>query len=259
MLRKHIILGLILLMIISMASISFASTDLLNTDGLENGSITINNTSGNEYRVLISKDNNRDVYSLYETTKISLKMGNGDYAIRIYEIINGSYKLHVNTTITLNLQNQSIMYLNSVKNINWNTEMVAIQLAAKLTDGLVTDMEKINAIHTYIISNISYDYTKARTVKVGYLPSIDTTIEDGNGICYDYASLFASMLRSVGIPTKLTIGHVGSLYHAWNEVYLSETDEWMTIDSTTDAIYNKYGVPFELFKTSTMYTVELTY
>lgn len=58
-----------------------------------------------------------------------------------------------------------------------------------------------------------------------------------NGICYDYSSLFGSMLRSLGIPTKLVMGRKDDIeaYHSWNEVYLEDENKWVTIDTTYDA------------------------
>ena len=49
-------------------------------------------------------------------------------------------------------------------------------------------------------------------------------METGKGICFDYASLAASMLRSQGIPTKIIFGYVApdNLYHAWNMFYTEE-------------------------------------
>lgn len=246
-------------MIISFASLAYADVETLTIDNIGTGTISVNLTTNNEHRVLIIKDGQRALYTIYETTQIPLQMGNGDYTIRIYENSNGRFQLLVNTIKTLELEDESGLYLASVQNINWNTEMVAIKLAADLTIGLETDSAKINAIYNYVVSTITYDYEKARTVKGGYLPTIDSTIADGNGICYDYASLLASMLRSVGIPTKLSIGHLGSIYHAWNQVYLSETNEWITVDSTNDALYNKYGLSYELAKTSPLYSVEMNY
>lgn len=259
MFKKILIFSLLLLMIISFASLAYADVETLTINNTETGLITITLTTNNEHQVLILKDGQRALYTITETTQIPLQMGNGDYTIRVYEKLNGRSQLVMNTIRTLELEDESSLYLASVQNVNWNTEMVAIKLAAELTAGLETDSEKINAIYNYVVSNITYDYEKARTVTGGYIPTIDSTIADGNGICYDYASLLASMLRSVNIPTKLSIGHLGSLYHAWNQVYLSETNEWITVDSTNDALYNKYGLSYEMAKTSPLYAVEMNY
>ena len=49
------------------------------------------------------------------------------------------------------------------------------------------------------------------------------TLRTGRGICFDYASLTAAMLRSQNIPARLEIGYSGDVYHAWISVYTEET------------------------------------
>jgi len=69
-----------------------------------------------------------------------------------------------------------------------------------------------------------------------YLPDIEKTYLEETGICYDYAALFAAMLRSIGIPTKLVKGYSKEnpeVYHAWNEVLINGT--WIVVDTTLDA------------------------
>ncbi|WP_436756450.1 transglutaminase-like domain-containing protein, partial [Streptomyces sp. URMC 124] len=61
-------------------------------------------------------------------------------------------------------------------------------------------------IHEYIVDTIRYDKALASSELTDYLPDIDRTLSGKKGMCYDYASLFASMLRSVDIPTKLVMG-----------------------------------------------------
>lgn len=65
----------------------------------------------------------------------------------------------------------------------------------------------------------------------GYVPDPDQTLSSGKGICFDYASLAAAMLRSQGIPAKVITGYVsgGAVYHAWNMIYLKESG-WITVE-----------------------------
>jgi hypothetical protein len=248
-------------MIISTMGMAFADTtnQKLNIENITSGYVTITVNTINEVRVTISKDDLNSVFTLNETTNLPLTMGNGVYSIVVYEKIDGRFIQQESSNVTLNLIDDSIIYLNSVQSVNWSLEMNAIVTAQALTVGMTTDREKIQAIHQYVVSNIQYDYAKAKAPGGNYIPSIDATLEAGNGICYDYSSLLASMLRSVGVPTRLTIGHLGSLYHAWNEVYLADTDEWMTMDTTNDALYYQYGLNYQMFKTSPMYDVEIMY
>lgn len=96
---------------------------------------------------------------------------------------------------------------------------VAGTLAADAADqlGVVTN------IYNYVISHITYDSYKAANVQSGYLPSVDSTLAAGTGICFDYAAVMAAMLRSQQIPTRLEVGYVsGGTYHAWISTYIAE-------------------------------------
>ena len=82
---------------------------------------------------------------------------------------------------------------------------------------------------------MSYDKQKAATVESGYIPVPDQILAEGKGICFDYASLAASMLRSQGIPTKIIFGYVApnDLYHAWNMFYTEESG-WTSVEFTVN-------------------------
>ena len=115
--------------------------------------------------------------------------------------------------------------------------------AAELTKGMETDLDKVTAIYHYVINNITYDYDLAATVPSGYLPDVDAVLTSGTGICFDYAAVMASMLRSQNIPCKLIVGYAGTVYHAWINVYIEGVgwvdhliyfngEDWSLIDPT---------------------------
>ncbi|MNV73056.1 Transglutaminase-like superfamily protein [compost metagenome] len=135
--------------------------------------------------------------------------------------------------------------------------MFAIKKATELTENAIGDKEKVEIIYKYIINNIIYDWNK--NVGVDYLPIIDKTIESKQGICYDFASLFASMLRSLNIPTKLVTGNSTYVtkYHAWNEVYLD--NKWVIIDTTVDNGLKKSNKKFNMIKKSSDYVKKYEY
>ena len=106
----------------------------------------------------------------------------------------------------------------------------AVKKSFDLCVNAKTDTDKLKAIYSWIVSNVSYDYDKASSVKSGYLPSVDSTLSEKKGICFDYAALMACMLRAQRIPAKLVVGTVSAqdMNHAWNEVYL-EGKGWVTV------------------------------
>lgn len=78
----------------------------------------------------------------------------------------------------------------------------------------------MESVYNYIITNFSYDYDKAANVQSGYLPVVDDIFRSNTGICFDYAAVMATMLRTQNIPTRLEVGYMGEEYHAWISVYI---------------------------------------
>ena len=96
-------------------------------------------------------------------------------------------------------------------------------MAADLTAGKQTVLDKVTAVYTFVIGTLSYDTALAESVQSGYLPVLDDVLRAKKGICFDYAALMTGMLRSQGVPTKLIVGFAGEAYHAWISVWSSET------------------------------------
>ena len=156
-------------------------------------------------------------------------MGNGSYSVGVYEQVSGSkYATLASGDFEVTIKNSTGMYLYPNKYIDFSSSSSCVKKAAEVCAGLSDDVEKIAAIFTYTTDNISYDKQLAATVKSGYVPDPDSTLSSKKGICFDYASLFAAMCRSQGIPARLVIGYADpDIYHAWNEVYTDETG-WIT-------------------------------
>ena len=103
-------------------------------------------------------------------------------------------------------------------------------------------------------------------MKSGYLPDPDSTLESKTGICFDYASLAAAMLRSQEIPCKLITGYVDEIYHAWNMIYFEEYG-WITVEisapsqawTRVDITFASTGVATEDLLNDALYTVRYVY
>lgn len=161
-----------------------------------------------------------------------LSCGNGTYKITIYEQVEGtSYSVGLQGSIDVNMPNPRAPFTYPNAYVNYNKNSQAVKKAAEVCAGKTGSIEKIAAVFSWVTSNITYDYNLAATVTSGYMPDPDRTISQKKGICYDYASLMAAMLRSQGIPSRLVKGYAASspepIYHAWNEVYTEQTG-WIT-------------------------------
>lgn len=241
--RKFIlVLVSAILMFTSAQVVSAAATATwLDTSKLSLGVVTVNYDAKNsaKLKVMIAKGKENYTYSLTagRTSEVfPLQLGNGDYKVMLLENVTGkSYKVVKQQAVTLNLKDDKVIYLNSVQNVNWTSTSKAVAKAQELAKGKKTAEEKAKAVYDFVISNIKYDKNLANTVTSDYLPSIDRTLTTKKDICYGYAALYAAMMRSLDIPTKLVMGDSDYVdeYHAWNEVFLN--GKWVIIDTTVDS------------------------
>ncbi len=191
--------------------------------------------SPKKLKVIIEKDQERYIYDLNsggDFEPYPLQMGDGKYSLRVLVNIAGNrYATVFGTSLDVELVDEKAPFLAACQLVRYDKSPKTVKLAKDLAKDAKTDKEKLEAIYGYIVNNISYDWDKAKAVKPGYLPDCDKILESGKGICFDYSSLLASMLRSLDVPTKLITGYVAPdyLYHAWNEVYIEGTG-WIRIN-----------------------------
>ncbi|MFO7886987.1 MAG: S-layer homology domain-containing protein [Eubacteriales bacterium] len=214
--------------------------------------------STEKVKVMIEKDGERYVYPLVPNGKIvgfPLQMGNGKYKVSVLTNIADNRYAYIDTeNFDVNISNQNSVYLNSIQLISWNSNSKAVRKNEEIVGDESNIAKKIDLAYEFIINNISYDYEKIKFLSPNYIPYPDKTIAELKGICYDYSSLFAAMKRSEKIPIKLVKGystHVDG-YHAWNEVLIN--GEWIVVDTTSDAAYNKANVNYNFSKNKSNYT-----
>lgn len=217
-----------------------ASTPVVQKNN--DGTITVNYKYdySNRVKVLVSKDSKTYQYELTNGStpvELPLSEGNGTYTVKICKNVEGTkYSVISTSTVTVNNTNTNEVFTSTSQIVNYDEDDEAVKLAAELTKGLETTEEKVNAIRNYVVANYKYDYNKINTIPANttYVPSIEATYESKTGICYDFSTLVAAMLRSVDIPCKVVKGYTSksTTYHAWNQVYVN--GEWKTMDVTYD-------------------------
>ncbi len=148
---------------------------------------------------------------------------NGTYNVGVYEQISGNdYSVLFKQDFDVVINNEFSPYLYPNQYVKFDNSTKAVNLASELSYSANNDLDVIQSVYNYVISNITYDYDKAETVESTYVPVVDNTLASKKGICFDFASLMASMLRSQGIPTRLEIGYAGDVYHAWISTYIKD-------------------------------------
>ena len=158
-----------------------------------------------------------------------LSCGSGNYTVQIYEQTDGDrYAKVLEQEFTAEIRSETSPFLYPNRYVAFSQNSACVEKAAQLCAGRSGTIEKTAAIFGWVTDNVSYDRELAATVKSGYVPDPDSVLKKKTGICYDYASLMAAMLRSQGIPSRLVVGYAKeSIYHAWNEVWTEQTG-WIT-------------------------------
>jgi len=158
-----------------------------------------------------------------EWTIFPVSLGSGHYTLGVYSNIEATMYAEVYGTefdVSLNDEFSPFLYPNQYVWFTGDTR--AIGLAKDLCFAANNDLEAVSFIYNYVVTHVTYDQEEAENVQSGYLPVVDEVLETGKGICFDYAALMASMLRTQNIPTRLEIGYAGSAYHAWISCYIKE-------------------------------------
>lgn len=180
-------------------------------------------------RLKVIIKNPKGVNYTYNLNKIGewetfpLSGGNGNYTVTVYQNTSGSmYSTVYSTTLSVKLVDEFAPYLLPNQYVDYSTASKTVAKAKELTKGKATDLQKIQAVYSWVVTNVKYDKQEAATVKSGYLPVVDEVLATKKGICFDYAALMTAMLRSQGIPCQLVVGYSGKAYHAWINTYTVE-------------------------------------
>lgn len=210
----------------------------------------------------------------YET--FPLTAGSGSYKVEVYENVSGSsYANALSTNISAQLQSSILPYLYPSQYVNFTAGSTAVAKGKELAAGSTDDIAVVTSVYNYVIGHVKYDTQKAQTVAAGgltgYLPSPDSTLASGKGICFDYAALLATMLRTQSIPTRVELGYVsGGAYHAWVSVYIAEKGwvngiiefdgtTWKLMDPTFASGGNGSGAIMQYIGTGSNYTTKYVY
>ena len=121
-------------------------------------------------------------------------------------------------------------YLSNGRDTLWDTQTE--ELADEICVGCETDEEKVRAFYDWIIANFEYDYDCNPLFQHF---NVRKTLQTKQGLCFDFAHLFAAFCRSQNIPCYVVDGTPydrSTEDHTWNRVYYD--DSWWDVDVTND-------------------------
>ena len=204
---------------------------------LEDGVIRVRYTGEGETRVklqLTKKDGtdyNYDLNTRGDWEQFTLTEGEGEYVLQVLEHVEEDrYRPVLRCELSLELEDPLEPFRQACQHVSFTPESRAAVLAGEVTQGAETGEERAEAVFDYVVESLGYDGEKAASVEPGYLPDVDRVLEEGKGICFDYAAVMAAMLRSQGEPCRLAVGWAGEVYHAWVET--PEGEGWRIWDPT---------------------------
>lgn len=246
---------------------------LFDTSHLSEGYVAVLATSSVRLKFQVSSNGVDYYYDLpSDGTPIScpLTAGSGSYTFTAWENTTGQRYAELDsiTDVEVSLADEFQPFIRPSIYCDYDASSKSTKLANDLTADAQNEGDVLRSIYDWIVDDIAYNEGKAAQLAdaTGYLPSPDATIDEGSGICFDYATLAAAMLRSQGIPCKIITGYVSpdDIYHAWNMVYIDGTwvdaridvkqNTWTRIDTTFAA-----GSGSAYVGDGTTYTEQFTY
>lgn len=103
------------------------------------------------------------------------------------------------------------------------------RLAAEITAGVLPGYPEVEAIRSWIATNIRYEYGVSLPTT-----SAQATLDAGAGVCRDFAHLGIALCRARQIPARMVVGWLHELVpmdqHAWFEAFVG--GRWFTFDAT---------------------------
>jgi hypothetical protein len=203
-------------------------TAVIDASNTSEGYVMVNYTGSNEKVKLqvTGPDSVTQTYNLHGGFEVfPLTAGDGTYSIGIFECIDAGenkYSTALSQDISVTIENEFGPYLYPNQYVDFDAGSKTVAKGAELAKPASNDLDVVANVYNYVIEHITYDYDKAATVASGYLPDVDEILQINTGICFDYASVMATMLRSQGIPTRLEVGYKGEEYHAWVSIYIED-------------------------------------
>ena len=232
------------------ATATVANDSAIDTSHVADGYVSAHATSDIRLKFLVTSGDQTYAYDIPgdgTPTSFPLNMGDGAYTFRVMRNTSGNNYVEINSAAAdVSLSSEFAPYLRPNVFCDYTADSACVQKAAELAADAKNEGDVVRAVFDFVTENVTYDNDKAAELAnaEGYIPDPDETLASGTGICFDYASLGAAMLRSLGIPTQIVTGYVSpsNIYHAWIMVYIDgswhsarlsvDPDTWTRVDLT---------------------------
>lgn len=149
------------------------------------------------------------------------------FSIRQWHI-KASYIEGHDATVTLDIDYKNTNEEEKMLDEKVKSALLSLELEGKSED------QKVQAIHDYIINNVSYDTSLRKT------SAYDALINQA-AVCEGYAMAAYRMFTEAGLESRIITGRGNGGSHAWNIVQVE--GKWYNIDLTWDDPLTEDGSP----------------
>lgn len=169
-----------------------------------------------------------------------LREGSGVYQVKIFTNSSltkyGSSYTYASEMSVTNTDQRDLKFLLPSDEVQSDDQEI-IRIAESLITDDMTDLEKVKAAHNFVAERIEYDWDGYKTGNYVNNPTDAAyVLQKGVTVCAGYSSLYAAIVRAMGIRTKVIHGKalVSGTWsdHAWNEVFVN--GKWEIVDVTWD-------------------------
>lgn len=227
---------------------------LIPSEALSTTDLHLQESQGGYFTIHIKKENEFISDFIYSHNgvldkTVYLPFGAGEYDIITYfEECDRERSLGVagsRQEFKVTTDSTDILYLHPSCQIQSDSPEIK-QLAQEIIRSN-NDYGKSQDIHNWMIENISFNYEMANSYQLNraYNDSL-SVLKNKSGVCIGYSNLYAALLRSAGIKTKVVHGfqidpnETCRRPHAWNQVYVGK---WINVDTT----WNQFDISDEEF------------
>jgi len=125
--------------------------------------------------------------------------------------------------------------------VPWRSDLGVRELAAALTSGLGSDIEKVRAFYSWLAKNIRYDHANVGNYSIPHNYNALVALQERTGVCNAYARLMVYLCMEANIPCVYESGRWWNTaiqgfqsLHAWNRVFVDGA--WRVVDATWGAV-----------------------
>lgn len=115
------------------------------------------------------------------------------------------------------------------------------KVVASINKSGLSDLDKVKAVHDYIVLNTAYDYVnqQKKTIPADSYTAYGALV-GGIAVCDGYTKATQLLLTRLGIENHYVVGNIANGLHSWNQVKLKGNYYFMDV-TWNDPVPNKPG------------------